>query len=88
MYMIPMKCFPLHKNVSVFLKELQLFQNNEMDIIDFQVVYFTATFPYVVLVILLVRGVTLPGSLNGILFFIKPKWELLLDPKVKTSFYA
>lgn len=47
-----------------------------------KVVYFTATFPYVVLVILLVRGVSLPGSLNGILFFIKPKWELLLDPKV------
>ncbi|XP_061197519.1 sodium- and chloride-dependent GABA transporter ine-like [Saccostrea echinata] len=47
-----------------------------------KVVYFTATFPYLVLVTLLVRGVTLPGSLNGIMFFIKPKWELLLDPKV------
>jgi SNF family Na+-dependent transporter len=45
-------------------------------------VYFTATFPYVVLVILLVRGVTLPGSMNGIKYFIKPKWELLLEAKV------
>jgi SNF family Na+-dependent transporter len=45
-------------------------------------VYFTATFPYVVLVILLIRGVTLPGSMKGIEYFIKPKWELLLDAKV------
>ncbi|KAL8571525.1 hypothetical protein ACOMHN_056820 [Nucella lapillus] len=47
-----------------------------------KVVYFTATFPYVVLAILLVRGVTLPGSELGINYFIKPKWELLLDAKV------
>ncbi|XP_076452847.1 sodium- and chloride-dependent GABA transporter ine-like isoform X2 [Babylonia areolata] len=47
-----------------------------------KVVYFTATFPYVVLIILLVRGVTLPGSQLGIDYFIKPKWDLLLDAKV------
>ncbi|KAK3084341.1 hypothetical protein FSP39_011857 [Pinctada imbricata] len=47
-----------------------------------KVVYFTATFPYLVLITLLIRGVTLKGSLKGILYFVKPKWELLLDPKV------
>ncbi|GFO08625.1 sodium- and chloride-dependent gaba transporter ine-like [Plakobranchus ocellatus] len=47
-----------------------------------KVVYFTATFPYLVLVILLGRGITLPGSDDGIEFFIKPRWELLLDAKV------
>ncbi|XP_038046150.1 sodium- and chloride-dependent glycine transporter 2-like isoform X2 [Patiria miniata] len=47
-----------------------------------KVVYFTATFPYVVLVILLIRGVTLPGYYDGVLFFITPKWERLAEPQV------
>ncbi|KAK7078185.1 hypothetical protein SK128_024257 [Halocaridina rubra] len=44
--------------------------------------YFTALFPYVVLLIMLIRGVTLPGATKGILYFITPRWEKLLEPKV------
>lgn len=45
--------------------------------------YFTATFPYVVLVVLLVRGVLLPGALDGIVYYLKPGWSKLASPQVR-----
>jgi len=42
-----------------------------------KVVYFTATFPYLVLVVLLVMGLTLPGAEQGLYFLFVPKWEKL-----------
>ena len=44
-----------------------------------KVVWITATMPYILLVILLVRGLMLPGALDGIHFYVVPKFERLLD---------
>ena len=47
-----------------------------------QVVYFTATFPYLILIILLIRGCTLEGAGNGIRFYVTPDWSRLADSQV------
>ncbi|XP_030634302.1 solute carrier family 6 member 11a [Chanos chanos] len=44
--------------------------------------YFTATFPYVILLVLLLRGVTLPGATDGIRFYMYPNITRLADPQV------
>ncbi|KAK2168569.1 hypothetical protein LSH36_16g14044 [Paralvinella palmiformis] len=50
-----------------------------------KVVYVTATVPYLFLTILLIRGATLPGSLQGIKFYIIPDWNKLLEFQVWTD---
>lgn len=47
-----------------------------------KVVYFTATFPYVLLTVLLVRGLTLEGSHEGVMYYLTPNWERLSDASV------
>uniref|UniRef100_A0A8C5BCL7 Transporter n=1 Tax=Gadus morhua TaxID=8049 RepID=A0A8C5BCL7_GADMO len=47
-----------------------------------KVVWVTATLPYVVLLILLVRGATLPGAWRGVVFYLKPQWSKLLETSV------
>ena len=47
-----------------------------------KVVWFTALFPYVILFILIGRGVTLPGAYEGLMFYLKPDFNKLKEPSV------
>lgn len=47
-----------------------------------QVVWFTALFPYVVLFILLIRGITLPGAMEGIKYYLKPNFDVIRNAEV------
>uniref|UniRef100_A0A667YFP2 Transporter n=1 Tax=Myripristis murdjan TaxID=586833 RepID=A0A667YFP2_9TELE len=50
-----------------------------------KIVYFTATFPYVMIVALLIRGLTLPGAADGIRFYLLPNPSRLADPQPDAS---
>uniref|UniRef100_A0A8C4ITE6 Transporter n=1 Tax=Dicentrarchus labrax TaxID=13489 RepID=A0A8C4ITE6_DICLA len=47
-----------------------------------KVVYVTATFPYFVLIVLIIRGATLEGSLQGVAFYLTPDWSRLANAQV------
>ncbi|XP_058443694.1 sodium-dependent neutral amino acid transporter B(0)AT3 isoform X2 [Malaya genurostris] len=47
-----------------------------------KIVYITAIFPYVVLIIFFFRGITLKGASDGVLHLFTPRWESILEPVV------
>ncbi|KAJ8373536.1 hypothetical protein SKAU_G00041160 [Synaphobranchus kaupii] len=47
-----------------------------------KVVYFTATFPYLMLFILFVRGVSLPGAWQGVMYYLYPDISKISNPSV------
>uniref|UniRef100_A0A8C5B922 Transporter n=1 Tax=Gadus morhua TaxID=8049 RepID=A0A8C5B922_GADMO len=47
-----------------------------------KVVYVTATFPYFVLLVLIIKGATLEGSLQGVAFYLTPDWSRLASAQV------
>ncbi|XP_033738613.1 sodium- and chloride-dependent glycine transporter 2-like [Pecten maximus] len=47
-----------------------------------KVVYVTATLPYILLTVILVRGLTLPGAIDGVLFYLTPDFNRLADMQV------
>lgn len=44
--------------------------------------YFTATSPYILMFILMIRGVTLPGAAEGVKFYLTPDWEKMKSAEV------
>lgn len=52
-----------------------------------QAAFVTATFPYAMLLVLLVRGVTLPGAVDGIIYYLYPDLSRLADPQVRLLWF-
>jgi uncharacterized membrane protein len=48
----------------------------------FEVVYVTVILPYIILLVLFARFMTLPGSINGLIHFFKPDWNALKNVQV------
>ena len=44
--------------------------------------YFLSVFPYVIMIILLIRSATLEGAIDGMIYFIKPQWNKIFEAKV------
>ncbi len=53
-----------------------------------KVVYYTVIIPWVILIVLVVRGVTLPGALEGLKFYLTPQFSALLNYKVWLAAYS
>ena len=53
-----------------------------------RVVMITVPLPLILLLVLLIRGVTLPGASEGITYYLTPKWESLANPKVWMAAYG
>ena len=71
----------VHKQHGVW-KSLKTVLKTFINNLILQVVYFTATFPYVILIALLVRGVTLPGATIGLEKLFIPDFTRLQDIQV------
>nr|XP_022325393.1 uncharacterized protein LOC111125661 isoform X3 [Crassostrea virginica] len=47
-----------------------------------KVAYFVVIFPFLIMLTLLVRALTMEGNMTGIKFYVTPKWEKLQEPSV------
>jgi neurotransmitter:Na+ symporter, NSS family len=53
-----------------------------------KVVYVTVFLPWLLLIVFVIRGVTLPGSADGLIYYLQPHFEKLLDPSVWIAAYG
>lgn len=47
-----------------------------------QVAYVLVLLPYFIILVLLIRGITMGGYLDGIKYYVTPQWHLLLEARV------
>lgn len=55
---------------------MNVFEVNMKCLIFHQAIYVTATFPYLVLTIFLIRALTLPGAADGLVYLFTPDVSL------------
>lgn len=53
-----------------------------------KIVYFTVIIPWLIIVVMVVRGLTLPGAMEGLKFYLTPNFSVLLNPKVWLAAYG
>ncbi|MDI6788696.1 MAG: sodium-dependent transporter [Planctomycetota bacterium] len=53
-----------------------------------KVVYVTVLLPWLILIIFVIRGVTLPGAFEGLKYYLTPDFSRLLEPKVWIAAYG
>ena len=53
-----------------------------------KVVLITVPLPWLILVVLFFRGITLDGAMTGLAYYLNPNWELLKDPQVWLAAYG
>lgn len=53
-----------------------------------KVVYITVFVPWLLLILFVIRGVTLPGAMDGLKFYLTPHFEKLLDPSIWVAAYG
>ena len=53
-----------------------------------KVVYVTVFLPWLLLIVFVIRGVTLPGSIEGITYYLQPHFKELLNPSVWIAAYG
>jgi len=53
-----------------------------------KIVMITVPLPLVLLLILAIRGLTLPGAMDGLSYYLAPEWGKLLDPQTWIAAYG
>jgi NSS family neurotransmitter:Na+ symporter len=53
-----------------------------------KIVVWTVPLPIILILVFIIRGLTLPGSMDGLAFYLHPEWKKLFEPNVWLSAYS